>query len=247
VHRDLKPDNLLVGCDGRLRVIDFGIACLAEDSAVVGTEEAPGETRLDPLRTHHGPRFGTLAYLMPEALEGAPDVRGDVFALGLVLFELLLGRPARTFGGSPSVQLETAALLAAVREPIQLPIGELPRGLAAILRRALAQDPAGRYPTAEALGRDFLAYRDSRPIDAMLAGGTPFQALGRLVRRHRPFFAAALLAHLGLGLGLSMRLAEREATQFARAEELRAAAIRISLRLVTDLACDVAHLSGGGS
>ena len=243
VHRDLKPDNLLIGSDGRLRVIDFGIAALNEDHEPVPVVGASDSINLDPLRTDHGPRFGTLAYLAPEALAGPPDVRGDVFALGLILFELLLGRPARPV----EIHREPSAAVAVMLAPIAIETQELPSSLVAILARALASDPADRYATVEAFARDLQAYRAHRPIDAVLVGGARFHALTCALRRHWPLASATLLAIciLSVGLILSMRSAERETAQFKRAEEMRASAIGISLKLVTDFAGEVAKLSGG--
>ena len=127
VHRDVKPGNVLLGGDGRVKLADFGIARLLGDTA---------------RHTRTGTAIGTAAYLAPEQVRGE-DVTGaaDTYALGLVLLEALTGR--RAFPGSP-----TEAALARLQRDPEVP-ADLPGGWAALLAAMTAADPAHRVDVAE--------------------------------------------------------------------------------------------------
>jgi eukaryotic-like serine/threonine-protein kinase len=133
VHRDVKPGNILLATDGRAMVTDFGIARLAVDAEAA----RPGTT------------LGSVHYFSPEQARGATTTpASDVYGLGLVLFEALTG--ARAFTGDTS----DAIALARVGAPAPSPLArrpEVPADLDAIVRKALAPDPADRYPNGNAL------------------------------------------------------------------------------------------------
>lgn len=135
IHRDVSPQNLLVGWDGGVRLIDFGIAKAA--SRTSGTSV--------------GTRKGKLSYMSPEQMRGAPlDTRTDVFSLGICLYEALAGRALF----QRASQLETMQL---VRDAVVPPLTEIaphvPPALAAIVTRALAKDAADRWADASAMQR----------------------------------------------------------------------------------------------
>jgi serine/threonine protein kinase len=141
VHCDVKPANLLAARDGSLKLADFGLARRARQG--IGPMRGPMRGQL------RGPVHGTPRYMAPERLRGgAPDPRGDLFAAGVVLFELATGRPP--FDGTPFEILSQV-----LRGPL-VPAAAAGR-LAPLLRRALAADPAARFAGAA----DFLAAYDA--------------------------------------------------------------------------------------
>jgi TolB-like protein/Flp pilus assembly protein TadD len=138
VHRDIKPQNILITSEGEAKIIDFGLAKLA------------GRTKL----TRDGSTLGTAAYMSPEQARGEEvDQRSDIFSLGTILYEMLAGEPP--FAG----EHEAAMLYGIVHEEHKsLPervTGGNP-GLQEIIDRVLAKDPAGRYQRAEELRSDLL-------------------------------------------------------------------------------------------
>ncbi len=155
VHRDLKPSNILVQADGEPRLLDFGIAKLLD----------PDNTE----RTATVQRFLTRDFAAPELLRGEPaGTSADVYALGLILFELLTGRRYRSVHGAhettlrPSVALERAQ----GSHTASLTRARLRGDLDAITLRALADDPARRYPDAERLADDVQRHLDGQPVSA---------------------------------------------------------------------------------
>lgn len=199
IHRDLKPGNILVDADGRPRVLDFGVARPAD--ADLGTS----------LVTSHGELVGTIAYMSPEQLGGDPndlDTRSDVYALGIILYELLCGRPPLELGNRP---LEDA--LRAIREedPPTLSTHDphLAGDLSIIAATAMAKDREQRYASANALAMDLRRFLDDEPIAAR-APGTLY-LLRKFARRHRPlvFGVTGVAATLVLGIVVSTWLAVR--------------------------------------
>ena len=136
VHRDLKPDNIIVGVDGRVRVLDFGLAKVT--SAAVADRSVPSHV------TEPGVVFGTAGYMAPEQVRGeVVDHRADIFAFGAILYEMLTGR--RAFDRPTAAETMTAVLK---EDPTETTAGGIPPGLERIVRRCLEKDPANRFDSA---------------------------------------------------------------------------------------------------
>ena len=144
VHRDIKPENVMVRSDGYVKVLDFGLAKLADRRSDLANSQV--ETRAIELKTTPGVVMGTVAYMSPEQARGLPvDARTDVWSLGVVLYEMVAGR--QPFSG----QTQTDFIISIVeREPDSLSkTRPEARPLQQIVMKALAKDPDQRYQTAE--------------------------------------------------------------------------------------------------
>ena len=158
VHRDVKPANILLCPDGRVKVADFGIAKAALSAG--GTLGDGADFDL----TGTGMVVGTAKYLSPEQFEGRPvDRRSDVYALGVVLYEMLCGRPP--FAGGSDMAIGIQHVDKKPLSPRQVRAG-IPRPLEAVVLKAMAKSPDHRYPTAAALQSALLSV-DLRSDDAV--------------------------------------------------------------------------------
>ncbi|MCB1599858.1 MAG: serine/threonine-protein kinase [Lysobacterales bacterium] len=214
VHRDLKPSNVLVTADGSPRLLDFGIAKLLDDSE-------------DQALTSTGLRVMSPAYAAPEQLRGEPiTVATDVYALGLLAYELLTGTLPQQRGRSSVAAIE-AELDKEMQRPSQaarrpqestLSARLIDADLDTIVVKALALEADRRYPSATALADDLKRYLDGRPISAR--PDTLSYRVSKFVSRHRGGVLASVLTVLALvvGLGASVWQARIAQVQAQRAD-----------------------------
>jgi serine/threonine-protein kinase len=171
VHRDVKPDNILLDKRGHVLVTDFGIAKAAQAATAAQL-------------TTEGMIIGTPQYMSPEQAAGdAVDGRSDIYALGLVLYQMLAGSPP--FDGDSSAKI-IAQQLTATPPDIRQARSDVTPELAAVLERLLAKDPAHRYQTAGEVSR-------------ALVGALPVAARDRVQPRRRQLLSLALKSLVGIG------------------------------------------------
>jgi eukaryotic-like serine/threonine-protein kinase len=193
-HRDLKPENLFVTTDGRIKILDFGIAKLAPEESGRTVEDLTTITR-------SGMVLGTVAYMSPEQLRGkAVDHRSDIFSVGAILYEMLAGR--RAFHGDTEVDTITAVLRESVPES-DLEQAGIPIQLQQIVQHCLEKEPENRFqsardlafaletlsnPSEVRLGRSRAAKLRVKALPWTLAGLlllTAFALLGNLFRQSK--------------------------------------------------------------
>jgi eukaryotic-like serine/threonine-protein kinase len=150
VHRDIKPANILIGTNGSVKVADFGIARALN---------APTESHL----TQAGAVMGTSTYFSPEQAQGMqPDPRSDLYSLGVVMYEMIAGRPPFTGENPVSIAYRQVH---DYPTPLNQLVADVPRPFEAIVAKLLSKDPAVRYSTADALREDLRRFRTGeRPV-----------------------------------------------------------------------------------
>jgi tetratricopeptide (TPR) repeat protein len=208
LHRDIKPSNLLLDQQGTVWVADFGLAKSDDQEDL----------------THTGDILGTLRYMPPEAFDGKFDTRGDIYSLGLTLFELLALRPA--FDERERNRLIKQVTTGAPPRLRKLRTG-VPRDLETIIEKAIDRDPARRYATAAELGADLERFRDDDPIHARHLSTT--ERLWRWSRRN-PAIAALATTVLMLLFGITAAsvVAAAHFDALAKRETRTAAAERVA-------------------
>ncbi len=175
-HRDIKPANILIGSNGQVKVADFGIA-RAMNSAT--------ESNL----TQAGAVMGTASYFSPEQAQGAqPDPRSDLYSLGIVMYEMVAGRPPFTGENPVSIAYKQVH---DNPQPLNQIVEGVPRPFEAIIAKLLAKDPKLRYPSAHALRDDLRRFRNGEQVQALVAAAARPVAAGGAAG----VAAAAALAH----------------------------------------------------
>jgi eukaryotic-like serine/threonine-protein kinase len=210
VHRDIKPANIFLcaaggGAPEQAKVLDFGVACFSN-----------AQGGLDFTQTHTGAIIGTPFYMAPEQMRGQPiDQRADVYALGVTLYELLSGR--RPFYATAYADL-ILQIANTTPVPLEELVPDLPAGLAAIVRRAMAREAAGRFASMrdfiealapyreERLGRSSSQHGVERLAETPLAGETLAPGFYSIARERprwfRPAVGVLLMAAVVGGVGM---------------------------------------------
>jgi len=194
IHRDLKPANVMVGKDGRLRVLDFGLAKLHDQPQTDG-----GATQLPTQSiTQDGRIVGTVAYMSPEQAESkSVDARSDVFSLGIVIYEMATGQ--RPFQGDTTVSTLTS-IMRDTPQSVTERNQTLPRHFGRIVRRCLAKEPRRRYQSAVELHNELLELKEELESGELeLSSGT--QAVV-VTRRPRWVWPVVLLATAAAAVAL---------------------------------------------
>lgn len=246
VHRDLKPRNILVTPEGQLKLLDFGIAKVLGGAS--GEDTATGQLAV------------TIAYASPEQLRGEPvGTPTDVYALGLVLFELVTGQRARRVDDAlvsllDDAQRDPPTASAVVNEYAARAAGlpsagalrqQLSDDLDRIIAKALQPEPAARYSSVERLDEDLARWLEGRPIAARPA--TRSYQLRRFVLRHRRALALSslLVVVAAVGAGSSAWQARRADEARARSEANLGEVRRLVQSLIEGVGGSVGDLPGG--
>jgi WD40 repeat protein/serine/threonine protein kinase len=243
IHRDLKPANILIDADGLPHIVDFGLAKLTQDNS---------RQQADTL-TATGEFVGTLAYAAPEQARGDVahiDVRTDVYALGVILYEMLTGEFPYPVGGPLTEVLENIRDVEPMRPSKQR--RDLDGEVEAILLKALAKEPERRYQSAEQFERDVSRYLAGDPIDAK--GESTWYVLRKLFRRHRleVGVASAFVGVIAAGLVASLffwhaATVERDHAREAEGEEREARAAESAERERAEFQAYVANIAAANT
>ncbi len=238
IHRDLKPDNVVLGEFGEAVVIDWGLAKPLDDHDATRPGFAAGS---HDGATAAGAVIGTPAYMPPEQARGEPvDAHADVYALGAILYFLLAGhRPYAEAAGDHVVSSVLAG------PPAPLP-ASVPRDLAAIVGKAMARDPAERYASARELADDLKRFQTGQLVASHRYSAA--QLIARWLRRHRAAVAVGGVALVVLAVtsvaGIRRILDEKQRAteQQERAEQQRGEAEKLLTFMLVDLREQLAPL-----
>ncbi len=217
VHRDLKPDNILVDRHGRPKVVDFGVARLADDD-------------MQSMLTRVGQVIGTMAYMSPEQVSGDPEAvttAADVYALGAVGYEMLTGSlPIEVRGGTLADAAD--AVTHADPEPMGRRNVRLRGDLETIFSTALEKSPERRYATAGAFGADLRRFLADEPIAARPP--TTLYQFAKFTRRHRGLVGGVVASFVLLVVALVITIVAQQREK-ANALEVRRLADHTRLTL----------------
>jgi serine/threonine protein kinase len=206
VHRDIKPENIMLRPDGYVKVLDFGIAKLAESTFAEATADGAGSVTLPA--TNLGSVLGTVRYMSPEQARGAPvDKRTDIWSLGVVLYEMVTGHvpftgdpPSQSYGAAGTPREAMTSILEKEPPPLTHYIAHAPAELQQIISKALRKDREQRYRSAHELIEALKELRHKLEVEADLARAAAAPFWQRWTRSPAALALLVLVAALALAL-----------------------------------------------